>query len=167
MGSSMIQSIVWKQVLIGITLSLFPGLSLAQAEGLTHHAVVTNDPETLQVGLGASLIIDSPAPFSRASVADPEIADPLVLSTKQIYLTGKKIGATTLTLWGKNKQVSNVFNILVTPDLTKLKAQLHLLFPQEKKIKVTGGTRWVDAFRDGHECGEFISDRVDGRTLCS
>ena len=139
MGSSMFQGLMWKQVLVGITLSFFPAFTLVQAEGLTHQAVVTNDPETLQIGLGASIIIDSPAPFSRASVADPEIADPLILSTKQIYLTGKKIGATTLTLWGKNKQVSNVFNVLVTPDLTKLKAQLHQLFPQEKKVKVTGG----------------------------
>lgn len=151
MGSKKIQRLMWNQVMVCVVLTILLGNSLVHAEGLTHQAVKTNVPETIQLGVGASIIIDSPAPFSRASMANPEVADPLILSTKQVYLTGKKIGVTTLTLWGKNKQVSNVFNILVSPDLTKLKAQLHQLFPKEKNIKVTGG-------HDGVALSGLVSD---------
>ena len=139
MESQKIQRLIWSQVMVCAAMIILLGASLVQAEGLTHQAVKTNVPETIQLGVGTSIIIDSPTPFARASMANPEVADPLILSPKQVYLTGKKLGVTTLTLWGKNKQVTNVFNILVSPDLTKLKAQLHQLFPKEKNIQVTGG----------------------------
>ncbi len=125
MGSTKIQRLIRSQVMVYVAVMILVGSSFVSAEGLTHQAVKTDTPETIQLGVGTSIIINSPSPFSRASMANPEVADPLILSPKQVYLTGKKLGVTTLTLWGKNKQVSNVFNILVSPDLTKLKAQLH------------------------------------------
>ncbi len=139
MRRPLIYRFTWNQVVMLVAVLVFLCTSFVHAEGLTHQAVKTNVPETIQIGVGTSIIIDSPNPFARASIANPEVADPLILSPKQVYLTGKKLGVTTLTLWGRNKQVSNVFNILVSPDLTKLKAQLHQLFPKEKNIRVTGG----------------------------
>ncbi len=139
MRSRKVQRLIWGHIIAYVAVIMVFCIPPVYAEGLTHQAVKTNAPETIQLGVGTSIIIDSPKPFARASVANPEVADPLILSPKQVYLTGKKLGVTTLTLWGKNKQVSNVFNILVSPDLTKLKAQLHQLFPNEKNIKVTGG----------------------------
>mgnify|MGYP000577880297 CR=1 FL=1 len=129
----------WKVFLVGVVWYAVSGSSVGYAEGLTYQAMETEDPQTLQVGLGASLVIDSAVPFSRTSVANPVVADTLVISPKQIYVTGKAVGTTTLTFWGKNGAVSNVLQVLVTPDLTKLKAQLHQVFPGETKVQVTGG----------------------------
>ena len=139
MTSRMIRHFFNTTVLLGVLFLVMFGYSHVQAEGLTHKALQTNTPQTVQLGIGSSLIIDSPMPFSRASVANPEVADTLILSPKQIYLTGKTIGGTRLTLWGKDKVVSNIFEVLVTPDLTRLKAQLHDVFPEENNIKVTSG----------------------------
>ena len=129
----------WYKVFLSVLYFLGTWVTLVHAEGLTHQAAQTNAPQVVNVSVGSSLIIDSPVQFSRASIATPDIADTLILSTKQIYLTGKKVGTTTLTLWGKTKQVSNVFEIHVTPDLTRLKTQLHQVFPHETGIEVTAG----------------------------
>ncbi|WP_447968944.1 type II and III secretion system protein family protein [Nitrospira sp. M1] len=128
-----------KVFLIGMIGYVVCGASLVHSEGLTYQTLESKAPQTLHVGLGASIVVDSTTPFARTSVADPKVADTLVISPKQIYVTGKSIGSTTLTMWGKNGAVSNVLQVLVTPDLTKLKAQLHQVFPGETKVQVTGG----------------------------
>jgi pilus assembly protein CpaC len=64
------------------------------------------------------------------------VADQIVLSPKQIYLAGKVAGTTTLTLWGKDGQVANVFQVRVSPDVTRLKEQIHTMLPHESGIQV-------------------------------
>ena len=81
------------------------------------------------------MVIDTPVSIKRASLADPEIADTVVLSTRQLYVTGKNIGSTSLTLWD-NGQVFSVFDLEVVPDLTRLQEQLRQLLPEERNIQV-------------------------------
>jgi pilus assembly protein CpaC len=94
--------------------------------------------EKTTVTVGKSIIIESPAPIKRVSIADPNIADALVLTPWQVYVTAKRPGLTNLTLWGNNDQVSTIFDLEVQPDITLLKAKLHEMYPQEKNIQVTG-----------------------------
>lgn len=112
------------------------GSSQLWAEGLTHQAVQVNTPQILSLTVGESKIVETGDPFKRASVANPDVADQIVLSTKQVYLAGKAVGTTTLTLWGQSGEVSNVFNVQVSPDINRLKEQIHTLMPQESGIKV-------------------------------
>jgi len=106
------------------------------AQGLTHHAVQIDEPQRLQLTRGESKIIETGSPFKRASVANPEVVDQIVLSPSQIYLSGKSVGVTTLTLWDKAGKVANVFNIQVAPDIARLKEQLHVLLPEEPNLKI-------------------------------
>ncbi len=105
-------------------------------QGLTHQAVQIDEPQRLQLTNGESKIIETGSPFKRASVANPEVVGQIVLSPSQIYLSGKSVGVTTLTLWGKDGKVANVFNIQVAPDIARLKEQLHVLLPEESDIKI-------------------------------
>ena len=104
--------------------------------GLTLQAVQVNTPQVLHLTVGESKIVESGSPFKRASVANPDIADQIVLSTKQLYLAGIDVGTTTLTLWGNDGKVSNVFNVQVAPDISRLKEQIHILLPEEAGIQV-------------------------------
>ena len=104
--------------------------------GLTHQAVQVNEPQQLRLTVGESKIIETDAAFKRASVANPEVADQIVLSPKQIYLAGKAAGTTTLTLWDQKGHVGNVFRIEVSPDVARLKEQLHHLLPEEQGLQV-------------------------------
>ena len=87
--------------------------------------------------VGKSVVLDSPVPIRRASLANPDVADAIVLSPRQLYLTGKSVGGTNLTLWQENGTVWGVFDLDVGPDLTRIKEQLHDVFPGEKDIQVT------------------------------
>ncbi|MDH5585640.1 MAG: type II and III secretion system protein family protein [Nitrospirota bacterium] len=112
------------------------GYTGAWGEGLTTQAVQVNELQRLSLAVGESKIVETETPFKRASVAKPEVADQIVLSPKQIYLAGKAAGTTTLTLWRKDGQVANIFQIRVSPDVTRLKEQLHVMLPHESGIQV-------------------------------
>ena len=72
----------------GIAL-FWAGLPNASSEELTLSAVKTNVPQRLGVTAGSSVVIESAAKLKRASLANPDIADAVVLSPQQIYVIGK------------------------------------------------------------------------------
>lgn len=97
-------------------------------------------PEPLQVSLvvGKSTVVDTPVAIKRASLADPQVADAIVLSPRQIYVTGKGYGMTNLTLWGKDDQIIAVFDLDVGVDLARLKKHLAELLPDETNLHFKG-----------------------------
>ena len=106
-------------------------------QSLTMSVVQANEPQKLNLSVGKSLVLDLPVAVTRASLANPEIADALVLSPKQLYVTGKSAGVTNLTLWQDNQKIFSIFDVEVAPDLTRLKEQIHQLLQEEKDIRVT------------------------------
>ena len=101
---------------------------------------ISSIPDAQQVSLvvGKSTVVDLSVPIKRASLADPQIADAIVLSPKQIYLTGKGYGTTNLTIWGREDQVIAVFDLDVGIDLVRLKQHLAELLPDETNIHLKG-----------------------------
>lgn len=106
------------------------------AQGPADSKIVATETQRLELGVGKSKVVDLTTSIKRASLANPEVADTVVLSPKQIYLTGKAIGVTTLTLWKENGDLFSVFDITVTPDLSQLREQLHKILPDERGILV-------------------------------
>jgi len=94
-------------------------------------------PKKLNLTSGKSTILKSSLPIKRVSIADPEIADVRVLSSHEIYLTGKTAGITNLTLWQNNK-VTEFYDIEVAYDLSRLKQQVHEVLPEEKDLQIIG-----------------------------
>ena len=76
-------------------------------------------PETLHLMVGRSLVITSPARVRRISVADPNIADTLVVSPTQIVVNGKQPGATSLVIWDESGQ-NQTFDVFVDLDVLSL-----------------------------------------------
>jgi len=113
------------------------GLATA-SEGTIRIATASRDAQQISLVVGKSTVIDVPVPMKRASLADPQIADAIVLSPKQIYVTGKGYGTTNLTLWGKDDQVLAIFDLDVGVDLVRLKQHLAELLPDETNIHLRG-----------------------------
>ena len=90
--------------------------------------------QPLDLVLGKSTVVDVPAPIRRASLADPAIADAIVLSPKQLYVTGKTYGSTNLTLWGRDNQILAIFNLEVAIDVVRLKEQFSRFLPEEDNL---------------------------------
>ena len=106
------------------------------AQGPPRVTLETTSPQKLIITVGKSIIITSPEPVKRVSLAAPEIVDAMVLTPHQIYLIGKAPGTTNLTLWGVDNKVSAIVDLEVSPDISRLKETLHKIFPDEKDIKV-------------------------------
>ncbi|MCA9472711.1 MAG: pilus assembly protein N-terminal domain-containing protein [Nitrospirales bacterium] len=97
----------------------------------------TSNVVVKRIPLGHALVLAFPEPFVGAQVANPAIADSLILSPTQLYLAGKGIGYTTLTLWDKKKNLSAVLELVVHLPIDDLKQNLTALFPEEKDIVIT------------------------------
>jgi len=107
------------------------------AQGMVDSTAVASEVQRFELGVGKSKVVDLTTSIKRASLANPEVADTVVLSPKQIYLTGKAIGITTLTLWKENGELFSAFDVRVSPDLSQLREQLHKILPDEPGILVT------------------------------
>lgn len=110
----------------------------AASEGTIRIATPSRDAQQVSLVVGKSTVVDLPVPIKRASLADPQIADAIVLTPKQIYVTGKGYGTTNLTLWGKDDQVLAIFDLDVGVDLLRLKQHLAELLPDETNIHLRG-----------------------------
>lgn len=96
-----------------------------------------HDVQKMELTLGKSKVLDLPVPIKRASLANPEVADTVVLSPTQIYLTGKATGITNLTLWNESGKMMGMYDVVIAPDVTRLKENFHKALPEEKGILVT------------------------------
>lgn len=90
----------------------------------------------ITVDAGKSVIVKSSTPVTRVSLSSDGVADYLLLSPNQIYVTGKKPGVANLTLWKGEDAVSAVYDIEVTPEISRVRAQLQRILPEEKGIRV-------------------------------
>jgi pilus assembly protein CpaC len=106
-------------------------LSLA----LSAHAQAGPPPSlpftSLEVKTGHTRLIDLPVGVKRVSVGKDKIADVLVISPRQLYVVGKEVGTTSLTLWDQQERVLGVIDVRVARDLSRLKEHLYQVLPHE------------------------------------
>ena len=112
-------------------LLLFPSSTKAEKGFMLE----TVDTKKIELVSGKSIVLRSAAPVSRVSVAAPAVADFLLLSPKEIYITGKAAGTTNLTLW-QNKKLVAIFDLEVAYDLSRLKQQMHQILHDEEALQV-------------------------------
>ncbi len=106
-------------------------------------SIISKPSQQIALTVRKSTILSIEVPVGRVSLAEPEIADALVLKPQQIYVTGKKSGMTNLTLWDNKDRIISICEIEVLPEIQGLKEQLHVLFPHENDIQVTATNRSV------------------------
>src|SRR5215469_11724432 len=88
------------------------------------------EPQTLHLLVGRSLVITSPSRIKRISLADPDIAEALVVSPTQVLVNGKKPGGVSLLIWDESDQ-SQAFEVSVDIDVLGLSQKIHEVFPSE------------------------------------
>jgi pilus assembly protein CpaC len=112
-------------------LLLFPSSTKAEKGFMLE----TVDTKKIELVSGKSIVLRSAAPVSRVSIAAPAVADFLLLSPKEIYITGKAAGTTNLTLW-QNKKLVAIYDLEVAYDLSRLKQQMHQILPDEEALQI-------------------------------
>ena len=86
--------------------------------------------QMLRLRTGQSKILHTAFPIARISVADPEIADIMLISDKEIYVNAQAPGVTNVSIWGKARFTSTT--VAVEADVSLLKEKLHQVLPKEK-----------------------------------
>lgn len=87
-------------------------------------------PQTLHLLVGRSLVISSPTRIKRISLADPNIAEAIVVSPTQVLVNGKMPGGVSFLLWDEADQ-SQAFEVSVDIDVLGLSQKIHEVFPSE------------------------------------
>ncbi|MCW5979364.1 MAG: pilus assembly protein N-terminal domain-containing protein [Bryobacteraceae bacterium] len=86
--------------------------------------------EDLRVPVGKSIVIDYPSDIGRISTSNPDIVDAVAVSTREILLHAKNLGAATVVVWAKAGQ-RNFYGITVEHNLAPLRKVLKETFPDE------------------------------------
>src|SRR6266849_1898629 len=90
----------------------------------------SSEPQLLHLLVGRSLVISSPSRIKRVSLADPDIAEAIVVSPTQVLVNGKKPGGVSLLIWDSTDQ-SQAFEVSVDIDVLGLTQKIHEVFPTE------------------------------------
>src|SRR6516162_9090299 len=132
-----------------------PGSS-PQPPQSVNSAPESNEPQTLHLLVGRSLVISSPTRIKRVSLADPDIAEAIVVSPTQVLVNGRKPGGVSLMLWDEADQ-SQAFELSVDVDVLGLSQKIHEVFPTENVH--------IDTSRDvviltGNVSSSTVADKV-------
>jgi pilus assembly protein CpaC len=122
---------LWGGVLLGMVLVLLAGWGPAYGADLLERVRNQEIKQILRLRVGSSKVVRTPFPVTRISVGNPETADIVVISDREIYINGLAPGVTNLTLWGKGSRFTSS-TVMVETDISLLKEKLHQILPKEK-----------------------------------
>lgn len=89
----------------------------------------------IHLGAGKSIIVPLANGLNRVSIANPEIADITLIRSRELYVVGKKSGATNIFLWTTTGKMT-VVDVIVAIDTTSVALKLKELMPNENQIEV-------------------------------
>ena len=113
-------------------------------------------PQTLHLLVNRSLVITSPVRITRISVANPDIAEAIVISPYQVLVNGKTPGAVTMILWGANGEMET-FDLYVDVDVLALSQKIHDVFPSEH-VQIEASKNIV--MLTGQASSAAVADRI-------
>ena len=111
-------------------------------------------PQELVVGAGKSLILELDSKVSRVSMANPSVADTLVISPEQLLINGLVPGSTSLVMWFETG-ASRYYDLTVQIETEDLGAHLKAFFPDENiQVAKTKGTLVLNGTVSNPEIGD-------------
>lgn len=110
--------------------ALCAALVFLAAGPLAAQQILSTPQQTLTLTRGGSLLLVNPVNFERYAVADPNVADAVVVSATEMIINGRVVGSTNLILWDR-QGAPRIYQIQVTPDVAGLERYLQNLLPGE------------------------------------
>jgi pilus assembly protein CpaC len=116
---------LWWLIILGF-LGAVPAPAATLLERVKNQAI----NQVVRLKVGHSKVFKTHFSLKRISVADPEIADIILISEREVYVNGLAPGVTNISMWGTSRFTSA--SVMVEADLTLLKEKLHQVLPKEK-----------------------------------
>ncbi len=124
---------------------------------LAHAAVAQAQPTpAISVTVNKSMVFRLAERAKTVSMSQPKVADVVVVRPNQLLINGNAVGTTSLIVFNENGEVMN-FDLIVTPDVEALRAQLRVVLPTEK-IEVSTSAQAI--VLKGEVSNEVIYDKV-------
>ena len=118
----------------------FAALLLALAAPASAQRVLSKPEQIMTIAKGASLLLENDVAIQRFSIGEPTIAEATVLSPREVLISGKSLGVTTLLVWGGDGAVK-LYSVEVTADAPGLERYLNTVLPgQGVSVSATGNT---------------------------
>jgi pilus assembly protein CpaC len=134
----------------------------APQAGTTQANQESEAPQTLHLLVGRSLVITSPTRIKRVSLADPAIAEAVVVSPTQVVVNGKAPGGVSLIIWDETGQ-SQSFEVSVDIDVLGLTQKIHEVFPSEPvQIETSGNVVMLSGKISSAQVADKILEVVKG-----
>lgn len=117
---------------------------------------ITQPEGAVSLARGTSAVLVSDVVFNRVSMADPAIAEAVVVSPTEVLINGMALGTTTFVVWD-TLGVRRIYGVEVTADAPALQRSLDTLFPDEN-IQVTA--RGNTLILSGRVSSAFVARRA-------
>ena len=145
LGSARLGSLLFVPVLIAWGL-------LGVGLGAVQHAQAQSqdddrDVRHIVVTLYKSRTLMLPQPFASAVVGSPDIVDALPMTDRKLYIQGKKVGTTNVSVFDQNMRLMGVIDVEVALDTSNL----------QEKIRASTGSRGI---RVGSSNGQIVLSGV-------
>jgi pilus assembly protein CpaC len=106
------------------------------AQSQTERSSGSAQVRTLQALVGQSTVLRLPVPTARVSIADPNIADVVLIGPQEVYVLGKAVGTTNVTSWSQSGR-ADAINIVVALDTATVQERLRKLVPGTEDVEVS------------------------------
>lgn len=80
--------------------------------------------ETLNVDVGSQRVVSAPGAISNVAVGDPEVANVSAVDSRQVLVTGKAPGTTSLYVWARGQREPASYEVVVTSGMPRNDAKL-------------------------------------------
>jgi len=118
-------------VMLAMALASIAPAPAALAQSIPSEAAMLR-AGSLEIPVNKSQVVSADRPIAKAMVGSADIADVLPITDRSIYVLGKKMGTTSLTLYDAMGRVMSVMDISIGPDVDALKNQMRELIPGER-----------------------------------
>ena len=107
---------------------------MALLTGIVPVALVAS-PSIYLVPVGESRVYRLARPITRVAVGNPEVADYIILNPSELYLLGKKTGATNLIVWDQKGTFTST-PLQVSRNSNPIEVMLKFVLPKENDIHI-------------------------------
>ncbi len=119
-------------------IAIFSCLLSSEARGTeTRHE--SSADERIILTIGRSVVLDRTEDIRRVAIADDQVADAIVVSPRELLISGRSAGITSLILWSRSGS-RQFFTISVSPNIEQLVEHIRETFPGEPvRVRATKG----------------------------
>lgn len=124
----------------GLILAALAAMISVSTGSAAAQTFLTEPEGSVTLARGTSAVLVSPVQFNRISMADPEIAEAVVMSPSEVLINGRNLGTTTFVVWDESG-TRRIYGVEVTADAGALDRSFQTLFPDEDiEVQARGNT---------------------------